>query len=197
MKNDSKSFYFISTVNDRDEGLDPRTYLLNKKRTIYLNSAIDEETAFNVATAIEFLAGKSDEDITLWINSPGGSVSDGFAILDAMQSCDSDIVCVATGMAASMGAFLVAAGTKGKRRATPNAKILLHQPLAAAQGQASDIMIAAENVSKTKSQLSAHLSEFTGQSLERINEDLDRDLWLTAEEALAYGVVDGIMNYAL
>ena len=197
MKNDSKSFYFISTVNDRDEGLDPRTYLLNKKRTIYLNSAIDEETAFNVATAIEFLAGKSDEDITLWINSPGGSVSDGLAILDAMQACDSDIVCVATGMAASMGAFLVAAGTKGKRRATPNAKILLHQPLAGAQGQASDIMIAAENISKTKSQLSAHLAKFTGQSLDRINADLDRDLWLTAEEALAYGVVDGIMNYAL
>jgi ATP-dependent Clp protease protease subunit len=192
MNYSNDNVYFLGTVNDRDEGLGPRTYLLNKKRTIFLNSAVDEESAFVVASSIDFLADKSSEDIILYVNSPGGCVSDGLAILDAMQSSDCDIVTIATGMAASMGAFLLAAGTKGKRYATPSAKILLHQPLGGAQGQASDIIIAAENIQKTKTQLTASLAEFTGQTPDKINADIDRNLWLSAEEALAYGIIDHI-----
>jgi len=149
MQNESKGFGFITTLNDRDEGLDVRSYLLNKKRTIHLNSAIDEDVALNVCDAIDFLSDKSSDDIIIVLNSPGGNVSDGLSILDAIQACECNIVTIATGIAASMGAFLVAAGTKGKRYATPNSKILLHQPLGAAQGQVSDILIAAESISKT------------------------------------------------
>lgn len=170
--------------------MEPKTYLLNRKRTIWLNSIIDEETAFNTASAISFLSDKSSEEITLYIHSPGGCVSSGLVIYDAMKASDCDIITVATGVAASMGALLLAAGDK--RFATPSTKILLHQPLGGVQGQVSDILIAAENISKTKTQLSSMLSTLTGQSLEKINADLDRDLWLTAEEALTYGIIDFI-----
>jgi len=194
-ENSAYSPFFLIPINDREELLEARVYLLNKKRTIYLNSVVNEDSAFSVASAIQFLAEKSSEDIILYINSPGGSVSDGMAIFDAMRGCECDIITVATGMAASMGAFLAAAGTKGKRYATPATKILLHQPLGGAQGQASDIMIAAESISKTKAQLTSYLASFTGQSSEKINSDLDRDLWLNTEEALAYGLIDHIGNY--
>jgi len=178
-------------LNDRDEGLNPKSYLLNKKRTIWLNNTIDAEVALTTISAIEFLAQKSNEDITIYINSPGGSIIDGLAIMDAMQATSNcDIATIATGMAASMGAFLLAAGTKGKRYSMKSAKIMLHQPLGGVQGQASDIMIAAKNIERTKAQLTTHLAAFTGQSSKRINADLDRDLWLDAEEALAYGVID-------
>ena len=189
-----KNANFLYAVNDRDEGVSPAEWWLHKKRTIILSGAIDEETAFYVSSAVEFLADRSQDDITLRINSPGGSVSDGLLILDVMQAFKGDIITVASGMAASMGAFLLAAGTKGKRYATPNAKILLHQPMGGAQGQASDIMIAAENIHKTKQQLTAHLSAFTGQSPEKINLDFDRDLWQSVEEALAYGIIDHIQR---
>ena len=179
-------------INDRDESHDPKTYMLNKKRTIILNTAVTEESAFDVSSQISYLNDRSGEDIILVINSPGGAVSDGLAIYDSMLASECDISTVATGMATSMGAFLLAAGSKGKRYATPNVKILLHQPLAAAQGQVSDIMILAENVQRSKSQLIAHLAAFTGQSPERVESDLDRDLWLSAEESLAYGIVDHI-----
>ena len=183
---------YIVSLNDRDEALGARTYLLNKKRSIYLNSTVDEDSAFQVATAIWFLAEKSGEDILLYINSPGGSVSDGLAIMDAMHECGCDVVTIGTGVAASMGALLLAAGTKGKRYATPSAKILLHQPLGGARGQVSDIEIAYKNIAKTKQHLTELLSGFTGQSIEKIDQDLDRDLWLTANEALDYGIIDYI-----
>jgi len=192
MQNTANDLYFICTINDRDEGLVPRTWLLNKKRTIYLNTTIDEVTAFNVTSAIAFLADKSNEDIILYIDTPGGIVSSGLAIMDAMQSTECDIITIGTGIAASMGAFLLAAGTKGKRYASPNCKILLHQPLGGASGQATDVIIAAENISKTKAHLTSCLAKCTGQSSEKINSDLDRDLWLSAEEALAYGIIDHI-----
>ena len=181
---------FVTTLNDRSEGMDPRTYLLNRKRTIWLGSAIDEESAFYTASAISFLADKSTEEITLYINSPGGCVSDGLVIYDAMLSSGCSIKTIATGVAASMGAFLLAAGTK--RFATPSAKILLHQPFGGVQGQVSDILIAAENINKTKMQLAALLSKHTGQKLKKITDDLDRDMWFTAEEAIAYGIIDSI-----
>lgn len=183
---------FLARINDREEALAPKTYMLNKKRTLYLSDVVDGEMAFNAISAISFLSDRSKEDITIMINSPGGSVSDGLAIMDAMQACGCNITTIATGMAASMGAFLLAAGTQGKRYATKSAKILLHQPLGGVQGQVSDILIAAENISKTKLQISSHLANFTGQTLDKINADLDRDLWLTANEALAYGIIDGI-----
>jgi len=194
MKNSPNTPYFLIPVNDRDEPIDIRTYLLNKKRTIYLNSAIDENSAFHVAASIQFLAEKSAEDIVLYINSPGGNVSDGMVIMDAMRGCDCDIATVGTGMCASMGAFLLAAGTWGKRHALPNAKIMIHQPLGLAQGQASEIELAYKNIAKTKMLLTEYLAAFTRhkQSTEKITADIDRDFWLTAQEALEYGLIDGI-----
>ena len=187
--------HFICTINDRSELLDARTYLLNKQRTIVLNNAIDEETAFYTASAIVFLSKKSNDDIVLHINCPGGAVSDGMAILDAMQATDCDIATQGTGTAASMGAFLLAGGTKGKRYCTPNTQVLLHQPLGGAQGQVSDIMLAARNMQKTKTQLVNHFAQFTGQTPKKIDADLDRDLWLSAHEALEYGIIDHVGDY--
>jgi ATP-dependent Clp protease protease subunit len=186
---------FLANLNDRQEPIEPITYLANKKRQLWLNTAVNENSAFNLIASIEFLSEKSSDPILLYINSPGGHVTDGMAIMDAMNDCGCDIITIATGMAASMGAFLLAAGAKGSRYATANAKILLHQPLGGAQGQTTDIGIAYKNIERTKQKLTEYLALFTGQSMERITADIDRDFWLTAEEALEYGVIDHIGRF--
>ena len=133
-------------------------------------------------------------DITLYLNTPGGQVSSGLAIYDTMQIVQPDVATVCTGMAASMGSVLLCAGTKGKRAALPHSRVLIHQPLGGAKGQASDILIAAREIEKTRTELFRIISEHSGQPLERVAADGDRDFWMTAEEAKAYGMVDEILT---
>lgn len=162
-------------------------------RVLSLTGEVNEEVATQVNTALRCLARDSEEDITLYIQSPGGSVSAGFSIYDTIQSLPCEIVTVACGMAASMGAFLVAAaGTKGKRWCQPHAEVLIHQPLARTSGQATDIRIHAEHILNTRARLNRLLAACTGQAFETIEADTERDNIMTAEEALAYGLVDKI-----
>ena len=162
-------------------------------RTLSITGEIDDELACLVNSALRALARDSDDDITLYIQSPGGSVSAGFSIYDTAKAIKCDICTVACGMAASMGAFLLtAAGTKGKRWAQPSAEILIHQPLGGAQGQASDIRIHAEHILKVRQKLNRILSECTGQSIKKINKDTERDNIMDAEAAYNYGLIDNV-----
>lgn len=162
-------------------------------RIISLTGEIGEEVATVMNSALRCLARDSEDDITIYIQSPGGSVSAGFSIYDTIKALHCDVATVASGMAASMGAFLLAAaGTKGKRYCQPNAEVLIHQPLGGISGQASDIRIHAEHIIKTREKLVRILSECTGQTAERIEQDTDRDNIMTADEALRYGLVDRI-----
>lgn len=166
---------------------------LLEDRIVFLTGEINDISADIVIAQLIFLEGKDpDKDISLYINSPGGSVTAGMAIFDTMNyiKCDVNTICV--GLAASMGAFLLAAGEKGKRFALPNSEIMIHQPLGGAQGQASDIAIHAEHILKTKRRLNRILAEATGQPLERIERDVDRDYFMTADEAQKYGLIDKI-----
>ena len=167
---------------------------LLKDRIIFIGGPIDDDTA-NIAVAqMLFLEGDDpDKDINLYINSPGGSVSAGLAIYDTMQYIKCDVSTICVGLAASMGAFLLAAGAKGKRKALPNAEIMIHQPSGGAQGQATDINIQAEQIIKTKKRLNEILSRRTGQPLEKVERDTERDNFMTAEEAKGYGIVDEII----
>ena len=192
MQNKDNSTFFITSFNDRDEPIDFRAFLLNKKRTIIIDTTIDENIVSFVTASIQFLAEKSDDDICLYINSPGGHVSDGLAIYDAIKSCACDIVIVATGLAASMAAFLLASGTKGKRYATENTEIMIHQPIGSMGGQASDIKIHAEHILGTKAKLNNMLAEMTGQPIETIQQDTDRDTFMTAQQAITYGLIDHV-----
>ena len=140
------------------------------------------------------LAELGNEDITMYINSPGGSVTDGLAIYDTMQYIKCDVSTICIGMAASMGSFLLAAGTKGKRLALPNSEIMIHQPSGGAKGQASDIIISAEHIKRTRERLNRILSERTGRALEVIAKDTDRDNFMTAGEALNYGIIDKVIE---
>ena len=161
------------------------------EREIYLTGEISEENAMLVCSAIRCLARESTDDITLYIQSPGGSVSAGLSIFDTCQAVRCDICTVACGMAASMAAFLVCcAGTKGKRYVQPNAEMMIHQPLGGAQGQVTDIRIRAEHAARVKDRLNCILAEATGQDLSTIERDTDRDNYMTAEEAVAYGLAD-------
>jgi len=192
MQNKDNSTFFITSFNDRDEPIDFRAYLLNKKRTILIDTFIDENLVSFVTTAIQFLAEKSDDDIYLYINSPGGHVSDGLAVYDAMRASSCDIVTIATGLAASMAAFLLAAGTTGKRYATENAEIMIHQPIGSMGGQASDIKIHAEHILGMKTKLNNMLAKMTGQPIEIIQQDTDRDTFMTTEQAVNYGIIDHV-----
>lgn len=163
------------------------------RREIYITGEITDEMATVVNSALRCLARDSDEDITLFIQSPGGSVSAGFSIYDTIKALKCDVVTVACGMAASMGAFLLAAaGTKGKRWCQPNAEVLIHQPLGGTSGQATDIRIHAEHILNTRAKLNKIFSECTGQSFEKIERDTERDNIMSAEEALNYGLVDKV-----
>lgn len=168
---------------------------LLKERIIFLGSEVNEVTASLVVAQLLFLEAEDPEkDIQMYINSPGGSVTAGMAIYDTMQFVKCDVSTNCIGMAASMGAFLLAGGTKGKRFALPNAEIMIHQPLGGAQGQATEIEIAAKHILKTKEKLNRILAENCGQPLDVIAADTDRDNWKTAEEAKAYGLIDDVIT---
>lgn len=168
---------------------------LLKERIIFLSDEVNDVTASLVIAQLLFLdAEDPGKDIYLYINSPGGSVTAGMGIYDTMQYIKSDVSTICVGMAASMGAFLLAAGKKGKRFALPNSTIMIHQPLGGAQGQASDIKIHADYILKTREQLNKILSERTGKPLEQVEKDTDRDNFLTADEAKAYGLIDDVMS---
>ena len=167
---------------------------LLKDRIIILGDEVNHVTANLIVAQLLFLEAEDpDKDIMLYINSPGGSISDGMAIYDTMQYIKPAVSTICMGMAASMGAFLLAGGAKGKRFALPNAEIMIHQPLGGAQGQATDIQIQAEHIIRTKERMNRMMAEFTGQSLETIKNDVERDNWKTAEEAKAYGLIDEVI----
>lgn len=167
---------------------------LLKDRIILLSDEVNDVTSSLVVAQLLFLEAEDpDKDIYLYINSPGGAITSGLAIYDTMQYIKPDVATICVGMAASMGAFLLAAGAKGKRFALPNSEIMIHQPLGGARGQTTDIQIHAEHIIKTKEKLNKILSERTGQPLERIKEDTERDYFMSADEAKAYGIVDEIM----
>jgi ATP-dependent Clp protease, protease subunit len=167
---------------------------LLRERIVFLVGPVNDQTANLVVAQMLFLESENpDKDIYLYINSPGGSVSAGMAIYDTMNFIKPSVSTMCTGMAASMGAFLLAAGEKGKRFALPNSKIMIHQPLGGMQGQATDIEIHAKDILKTKAKLNQILAERTGQPLEKVERDTDRDYFLEAEEARAYGLVDQVI----
>ena len=167
---------------------------LLRERVVFLVGPVNDQTANLVVAQLLFLESENpDKDISLYINSPGGSVSAGMAIYDTMNFIKPSVSTLCTGMAASMGAFLLAAGEKGKRFALPNSKIMIHQPLGGMQGQATDIEIHARDILKTKGVLNRILAERTGQPLEKIERDTDRDYFLEAEEAKTYGLVDQVI----
>ena len=168
---------------------------LLEDRIIFISGEITDETANSVVAQLIYLEGKDPEkDIAVYINSPGGSVSAGMAIYDTMNYVKCDVSTICVGLAASMGAFLLASGTKGKRFALPNSEIMIHQPLGGAQGQASDIEIRAKQILRIKENINKIVSERTSQSLEKVSKDTDRDFYMTAEEALKYGLVDKIFT---
>ena len=165
-----------------------------KDRIIFLSGEIRDDDADLIVAQMLFLeADDPDKDISLYINSPGGSVTAGMAIYDTMQYLKCEVSTICVGMAASMGAFLLAAGAKGKRRALPNAEIMIHQPLGGARGQATDVAIQAEQLLKIKDKLNKILSERTGQDVEKIKLDTERDNYMSAEEAKNYGIIDEIV----
>jgi ATP-dependent Clp protease protease subunit len=167
---------------------------LLKDRIIFLGSAIDDHVANLVIAQLLFLEAEDpDKDINLYINSPGGSITAGMAIYDTMQYIKADVSTICVGLAASMGAFLLAAGAKGKRFALPNAEIMIHQPLGGAQGQATDIEIHARRIIHIKKKLNKILSENTGQPIQRIADDTERDRFMDADEAKAYGIIDEVI----
>ncbi len=163
------------------------------RNTINIFGPIDDRLAELVIAQLQYLDDKGAEEIILQINSPGGSVSAGLAIYDTMNFIKARIITVGIGMAASMGAFLLSAGSKGYRRATENCEILIHQPLGGASGQASDIIIAAKHIERTRKRLNQILSDNTGRSIKTIQRDTDRDNIMTAEEALSYGIIDAVI----
>ena len=185
--------YVIEQTSRGERSYDIYSRLL-KERIIFLGEEVNDVTASLVVAQLLFLEAEDpDKDIHLYINSPGGSVTAGMAIYDTMQFVKCDVSTTCIGMAASMGAFLLAGGAKGKRFALPNAEIMIHQPLGGAQGQATEIEIAAKHILQTKEKLNKILSEKTGRPYEEVCADTERDNWKTAEEAKAYGLVDEVI----
>jgi ATP-dependent Clp protease protease subunit len=186
--------YVVEQTSRGERSYDIFSRLL-KDRIIFIGEQIDENTASTVVAQLLFLEAEDpDKDICIYINSPGGSVTAGMAIYDTMQYIKPDVSTICIGMAASMGAFLLSSGAKGKRYALPNAEIMIHQPLGGVQGQASDIQIHAEWILKTREKLNRILSENTGQPLDIIEKDTDRDNFMGAEEAAAYGLIDKVVT---
>ena len=186
--------YVIEQTSRGERSYDIYSRLL-KDRIIFLGEEINDAVASIVVAQLLFLESEDpSKDINLYIKSPGGSVTAGMAIYDTMKyiKCDVEVTCI--GMAASMGAFLLSSGTKGKRYALPNAEIMIHQPLGGAQGQATEIQIAAEHILKTKKKLNEILASNSGQPLEVVEADTDRDNWMTAKEAQEYGLIDKVIE---
>ncbi len=185
--------YVVEQTSRGERQFDIFSRLLND-RIIVLSDEVNDATASLVVAQLLFLEGQdSEKDISLYINSPGGSVSAGLAIYDTMQYIKCDVSTICMGMAASMGAFLLSSGAKGKRFALPNSEIMIHQPLGGTRGQASDIQIEAEHIIKIKNNLNKILAENTGKSVDTIALDTDRNNWMSAEEAAAYGLVDKVL----
>ncbi len=185
--------YVVEQTNRGERSYDIFSRLLSD-RIIVLSDEINDATASIVVAQLLFLEGQDpDKDISLYINSPGGSVSAGLAIYDTMQYIKCDVSTICMGMAASMGAFLLSSGAKGKRYALPNSEIMIHQPLGGARGQATEIQIAADHILKTRERLNRILSENTGKPIEEIAKDTERDNYLTAQEACDYGLVDKVI----
>ena len=185
--------YVIEQSNRGERSYDIYSRLL-KDRVIFLGSEINDELANSIVAQLLFLAAEdAEKDISIYINSPGGSVTAGFAILDTMNFIKPDVQTICVGMAASMASIILTSGAKGKRMALPNSEVMIHQPLGGARGQASDIAITAENILKTKKRLNEIIAETSGQPLERVEKDTDRDNFMSAEEAKAYGMVDKII----
>ena len=186
--------YVIEQTSRGERSYDIYSRLL-KDRIIFIGEAIDEHIASLVVAQLLFLEAEDpDKDISIYINSPGGSVTAGMAIYDTMQYIKPEVSTICVGMAASMGAFLLAAGKKGKRFALPNAEIMIHQPLGGVQGQAEDIKIHAEWILRTREKLNRILSERTGQPIDIITQDTDRDNFMSAEEAMGYGLIDKVIK---
>ena len=184
--------YVVEQTNRGERSYDIYSRLL-KDRIIFLGGEINDDTANLVVAQMLFLEMEDpDSDISLYINSPGGSVTAGMAIYDTMQYIKPQVRTVCLGMAASMGAFLLMAGEKGKRLALPNAEVMIHQPLGGAQGQATDVAIRAEWLMKTKKKMTAMMAEMTGQPLKKVQADVERDYFMSAEEALEYHIIDEI-----
>ena len=187
--------YVIEQTSRGERSYDIYSRLLND-RIIFLGEEVTDLTASLVVAQLLFLEAEDPgKDIQLYINSPGGSVSAGMAIYDTMQYIKCDVSTICLGMAASMGAFLLAGGAKGKRYALPNDTIMIHQPSGGAQGQATEISIAAEHILKTKRTLNELLAQNTGQPIETVERDTERDNYMTAEEAKAYGIIDGVVEH--
>jgi len=186
--------YVIEQTSRGERSYDIYSRLL-KDRIIFLGEEVNDVSANLIVAQLLFLEAEDpSKDIQLYINSPGGSVTAGMAIYDTMQYIKCDVSTICLGMAASMGAFLLSSGAKGKRYALPNSTIMIHQPSGGAQGQATEIQIVADQIAKTKKKLNEILSANTGQPLEIVEKDTDRDNYMTAEEALEYGLIDGIMT---
>ena len=186
--------YVIEQTSRGERSYDIYSRLL-KDRIIFLGETIDEHIASLVVAQLLFLEAEDpDKDINIYINSPGGSVTAGMAIYDTMQYIKPEVSTICVGMAASMGAFLLSSGCKGKRYVLPNSEVMIHQPLGGAQGQATEIKIAAERILKLKDKLNHILSKNTGKSLKIIEKDTERDNFMTASEALEYGIVDEILK---
>lgn len=186
--------YVVEQTSRGERSYDIFSRLLND-RIIMLTDEVNSNTASLVVAQLLYLEGQDpSKDISLYINSPGGSVTDGLSIYDTMQYIKCDVSTICLGMAASMGSFLLAAGTKGKRFALPNSDIMIHQPSGGAKGQATDIMIHADHIIQTKKKLNTILSERTGQPYEVIARDTERDNFMTAEQALAYGIIDKVIH---
>lgn len=186
--------FVVEQTSRGERHYDIYSRLLND-RIIVLSDEVNDVTASLVVAQLLYLESENpDKDIQLYINSPGGSVTAGMAIFDTMEFIKCDVSTICVGMAASMGALLLAAGTKGKRYALPNSEIMIHQPLGGARGQATDIKIHADHIIKTREKLNRILSEKTGQPLSKIEKDTDRDNFMTAQEALEYGLIDKVMT---
>lgn len=186
----------IEKENNSERSYDIFSRLL-KERIILLNGEINDTLANSIIAELLYLDSVSNDDISLYINSPGGSITSGFAIYDTMNLIKSDVSTICIGMAASMGAFLLSSGTKGKRYALPNAEVMIHQPLGGAEGQATEIKIAAERILKSRDKLNKILSKNTGKDISIIENDTERDNFMDSEEALEYGLIDKIINKKL
>ena len=188
--------YVVEQTNRGERSYDIYSRLLND-RIIFLSGEVRDDMANTIVAQLLYLEAQDPgKDIMLYINSPGGSVTAGMAIYDTMQYIRSDVSTICVGLAASMGAFLLAAGAKGKRKALPNSEIMIHQPSGGAQGQATDIAIQAEQILRVKRNMHRLLSEMTGQPLEKVQADVERDNYMTAQDALQYGLIDEVITPA-
>ena len=185
----------VFTITDGHEHIiDLESDQFVKNRVIKLIGEVDAPTARLLVEQMKYLNDRGDDDMTLIINSPGGSVYDGMMIYDAMNYFHCDVVTVAAGIASSMGAFLLAAGARGKRFATKNAEIMIHQPLGGVQGQATDISVVADHIQRVKTKLATILADECGKNTAEVLRDMERDYWMDSGEALAYGIIDGIIE---